>query len=190
MWKHFIRNSGHLLSDFYLSKFSQKARLWRDITKSHCFLKSFSRDEKCFFKKEVRDLVQNQTDQLFSLQSTSTFWPCFSSFNVFVICKSIPIQKYIFFVAKSSSLYTFLHPFVHHTVVSLIGILLQITNIFFFGKFMNVTVYCSFSYTCCIVAFATRFQINQINQLFWRLFCLLADVSPTYWRGLPQGNVF
>jgi len=31
---------------------------------------------------------------------------------------------------------------------------------------------CSFCYSCCCVAFATRFQIKQINSIFWRLFFL------------------
>jgi len=49
----------------------------------------------------------------------------------------------------------------------------------------------SFCYTCCIVAFATRFQIKQINLLaLLAIILLLANVSPTYSSGLPQGNVF
>jgi len=38
-----------------------------------------------------------------------------------------------------------------------------------------------------IVAIGTRFQIKQINSLL-AIILLLADVSPTYSIGLPQGS--
>ena len=51
-----------------------------------------------------------------------------------------------------------------HWCQSLVKIQVQLKLIFFRAKLMRVEKCCSFCYSCCFVAFATRFQIKQTDE--------------------------
>jgi len=50
--------------------------------------------------------------------------------------------------------------------------------------------YCSFCYSCCCIAFASRFQVKQTSDSSSDYIYYSADISLTYSSRLPQGNVF